>query len=32
MIQDAQTILEVDKITRRFGGLVAVNEVSFTVQ
>lgn len=32
MIQDVSTILEVDKITRRFGGLVAVNEVSFAVQ
>ena len=30
--EDLQPILEVRAITRRFGGLVAVNQVSFTVQ
>ncbi len=30
--KDLQPILEVRAITRRFGGLVAVNQVSFTVQ
>lgn len=33
-MQDSQLgyILEVDKLTRKFGGLVAVNQVSFTVK
>ena len=31
MTAEARNILIADKVTRRFGGLVAVNEVDFTI-
>src|SRR6476619_5471270 len=31
MTEETRTILVADKVTRRFGGLIAVNDVDFTI-